>query len=350
MFYGKKYKFLHSKQKETFDRLISITKEKNNIENNMCAMVSYFGGKSSSTFMELINSRIPKEGIKTYIEPFSGSFATYLDDNSLNFDNVIYNDKNRHQVNLYKCCSNPKEFLPVLEKLKSTILKTDLTDPEEKRIFYREIYKKYTTNDFLDNMDFEIGDYKRAAIYAFLITSSFSGVYPRGGGFVGYNKKKDELKLDVLIRKLKTDKYTDKLKSITEFYNLDFEELILKYDSDDTFIYLDPPYARFNEDKGVDDAKRLFWYGCDDEDTFGPESHRRLLMLLKTLKSRWSLSYYYFPLLEELLPRDKYFWVEKEVIRKSAQGGNNSDTKKSAEKGVEILIMNYDPKTGNIIC
>ena len=68
------------------------------------SVISYFGGKSSKTFMELINSKIPKTGIKTYIEPFSGSMGTYMDDDSLNFETVIYNDKNRHQVNLYKCC------------------------------------------------------------------------------------------------------------------------------------------------------------------------------------------------------------------------------------------------------
>lgn len=310
------------------------------------SVISYFGGKSSSAFMELINSRIPKSGIKTYLEPFSGSMATYLDDKSLKFEKVIYNDKNRHQVNLYKCCSEPEKFIPILEKLKETVLKTDLTDPEEKRIFYRDIYKKYTENDFLDNNDFEIGDFKRAAIYAFLITSSFSAVYPRGGGFVGYKKDKDELKLDVLIRKLKKNTYTDKLKTITNFHNIDFEELINMYDSEDTFIYLDPPYARFDEKKGEDDAKRLFWYGADGDGVFGPASHRRLLELIKKSKSRWSLSYYYFPLLEELLPKDKYIWVEKEVNRSSANGGNNSESKGKAEKGVELLIMNYNPETG----
>ena len=310
------------------------------------SVISYFGGKSSSAFMELINSRIPKSGIKTYVEPFSGSFATYLDDKSLIFENVIYNDKNRHQVNLYKCCSEPEKFLPVLEKLKETILKTDLVDKEEKRLFYRSIYKKYTENDFLDNMEFEIGDFKRAALYAFLITSSFSAVYPRGGGFVGYKKDKDELKLDVLIRKLKKNTYTDKLRTITDFHNIDFEELINTYDSEDTFIYLDPPYARFDEKKGEDDAKRLFWYGSDADGVFGPASHRRLLELIKKSKSRWSLSYYYFPLLEELLPKDEYIWIEKEVNRSSANGGNNSESKGKAEKGVELLIMNYNPETG----
>ncbi len=310
------------------------------------AVISYFGGKSSSVFQELINSKIPKSGIKTYVEPFSGSMGTYMDDDNLKFDIVIYNDKNRHQVNLYKCASEPETFVKYLERLKETLLKTEETDPLKKWDFYKEIYKKYQKNDFLDNMDFEIGDFKKAAIYAFLITSAHNSVYPRGAGFNGYKKDKDRLKLDVLIDKLKKNKYTNKLKSITEFNNIDFEELIRKHDAEDTYLYLDPPYARFNEDKGEDDAKRLFWYGADTDGVFGPASHRRLLELLKTTKCRWSLSYYYFPLLEELLPRDQYVWTEKEVFRSSAQGGNNSDTKKEQAKGVELLIMNYDPKTG----
>jgi site-specific DNA-adenine methylase len=312
----------------------------------MCAMISYFGGKSSSAFHDFINKKIPKTGIKTYLEPFSGSMGTYLDDDQLKFDTVIYNDKNRHQVNLYKCCSEPEKFLPYLENLKKTLLFTKETEPLKKWDFYKKIYHEYIKNDFLDDMSFEIGDFEKAAIYAFLITSSFSSVFPRGGGFSGYKKDKDRLKLEVLIDKLKKNKYTSKLKSIKEFNNIDFEELINKYDSEDTYIYLDPPYARFNESKGEDDAKRLFWYGSDVDGVFGPASHRRLLELLKTTKSRWSLSYYYFPLLEELLPKDKYMWFDKEVFRSSAQGGNNSDLKKEQEKGVELLICNYNPETG----
>jgi site-specific DNA-adenine methylase len=309
-------------------------------------MISYFGGKSSSAFHDFINKKIPKTGIKTYLEPFSGSMGTYLDDDQLKFDTVIYNDKNRHQVNLYKCCSEPEKFLPYLENLKKTLLFTKETEPLKKWDFYKKIYHEYIKNDFLDDMSFEIGDFEKAAIYAFLITSSFSSVFPRGGGFSGYKKDKDRLKLEVLIDKLKKNKYTSKLKSIKEFNNIDFEELINKYDSEDTYIYLDPPYARFNESKGEDDAKRLFWYGSDVDGVFGPASHRRLLELLKTTKSRWSLSYYYFPLLEELLPKDKYMWFDKEVFRSSAQGGNNSDLKKEQEKGVELLICNYNPETG----
>ena len=311
------------------------------------SVISYFGGKSSNVFIEFINSKIPKDGsIKTYIEPFSGSMGTYMDDPKLKFDVVVYNDKNRHQVNLYKCASQPAEFVIHLENLKNTLLHTTETDPLKKWDFYKAIYKEYTKNDFLDNMDFEIGDFQKAAIYAFLITSAHNSVYPRGAGFNGYKKDKDRLKLEVLIDKLKKNKYTAKLESITDFYNIDFEELINQYDAEDTYLYLDPPYARFDEAKGEDDAKRLFWYGADKDGMFGPASHRRLLELIKKSKSRWSLSYYYFPLLEELLPRDQYIWTEKEVFRSSAQGGNNHEGKTEQAKGVELLILNYDPVTG----
>jgi DNA adenine methylase len=311
------------------------------------SVISYFGGKSSNVFIEFINSKIPKDGsIKTYLEPFSGSMGTYMDDPNLKFDVVVYNDKNRHQVNLYKCASQPAEFVIHLENLKNTLLHTTETDPLKKWDFYKAIYKEYIKNDFLDNMDFEIGDFEKASIYAFLITSAHNSVYPRGAGFNGYKKDKDRLKLEVLIDKLKKNKYTSKLESITDFYNIDFEELINQYDAEDTYLYLDPPYARFDEAKGEDDAKRLFWYGADKEGMFGPASHRRLLELIKKSKSRWSLSYYYFPLLEELLPRDQYIWTEKEVFRSSAQGGNNSDGKGEQAKGVELLILNYDPVTG----
>ena len=312
------------------------------------SLISYFGGKSAKAFMELINSNIPKSGIKTYVEPFSGSFGTYMEDNSMIFENVIFNDKNRHQVNLFSCAANPDKLLQAIESLLEPggLLYTDLVSPLEKWDFYKSIYHRYTKNDFLDDMGFEIGDYQKAAIYAFLITSSFSSVYPRGGGFSGYKKDKDRLKLQVLINKLKKGTYTEKLNSITSFNNIDFEELILKCDSDDTYLYLDPPYYKYDPKTGEDDAKRLFWYGSDKESEFGPSSHRRLLELIKKSKSRWSLSCYYFPLLEELLPRDKYIWTEKKVFRSSAQGGNNFETKGKQEMGTELLIMNYDPKTG----
>jgi len=52
------------------------------------------------------------------------------------------------------------------------------------------------------------------------------------------------------------------------------------------------------------------------------------------------LSYYDFPELSQYLPKDKFFWMEKEFFRSSASFSETKDT-----KGTELLILNYDPKT-----
>ncbi len=308
------------------------------------ALSSYFGGKKN--FQTFITPLIPKDS-KTYLEPFSGSFAIYLD-SKMEFENVIFNDFNRHQVNMNKCGSEPEKFLEELKKLflPGGILYTIETTPDKKWDFYKGVYRKYVDNDFIDNKNFELGDHKRAAIYAFLLTSAFSSCHPRGAGFSGYDRKKDKLKLSIMINKLEKNTYTERLQNITEFNNIDFEEVIKKHDSEDTYIYLDPPYYRMDAN-GDDDGRRLFWYASDDENTFGVSSHRRLLELLKNCKSRWSLSYYYFPLLEELLPKDEYYWTSKEFHRSSAvMKAKEGEENKVKEKGIELLITNYDPETG----
>ena len=77
------------------------------------SIISYFGGKAN--FQSFITPKIPKD-CKTYIEPFSGSFAIYMD-SDLEFENVIFNDRNRHQANLMRCCASPEEFLVEIKAL-----------------------------------------------------------------------------------------------------------------------------------------------------------------------------------------------------------------------------------------
>ena len=165
-----------------------------------------------------------------------------------------------------------------------------------------------------------------------MITSAFNGCHARGAGFSGFSKT-NKLKITTLINKLGKEYYHNKVKNITNIEILDFENLINKYDSEDTYLYLDPPY-KYTDGVGTHDQD----YGS--KDTFGDSSHERLCKILHSSKSRWSLSYYWFPELEEWYPRDKYLWVSKEFHRSSASFSDNKD------KGVELLILNYDPKTG----
>ena len=286
------------------------------------SIISYFGGKAN--FQSFITPNIPKD-CTTYIEPFSGSFAIYLD-SKLEFNTVVFNDRNRHQANLIRCCASPLEFLPELKALLAPggLLYTEVTTPEEKWDFYTAIYRDYIRNTFLDDMDFEIGDFKVAAIYAFLITSSFSSVYPRGGGFTGYKKAKDKLNLTILMNKLEKNKYTERLQKISEFNNLDFEEVITKYDSPTTYFYADPPYYIVGEGN---------YYSNHD---FDREDHERLAIALNKVQGKFSLSYYDFELLHDWFPENKYRWEKKEFAKAAAA---KKGTKQNM--GEELLILNY---------
>ena len=298
-------------------------------------ILSYFGGKSN--FSDFIYNKIPKD-IDSYIEPFSGSMAIYFGNDFSKVKNIIFNDKNIFQANLISCAKDYEKLNDlIVESLSSGELSQTSNDFREN---YKKLYSKWIKNDFLDTKDFDIPDFEKAVIYAFLITSSFSGVYPRGGGFSGVikaktQKEKDKLKLSTFLKKLNDEYYQKKLDGITSINSLDFEEIITKYDDEKAFIYLDPPYFDLND-------KRLNWYGSKKEDMFGRSSHERLADLIKNCKSRWALSYYYFDDLEKWFPKDKFRWEEKKFFRSSAVGGNNANIKKTQDKGVELLIMNYD--------
>jgi site-specific DNA-adenine methylase len=203
--------------------------------------------------------------------------------------------------------------------------------------YYKELYydfKNNPNNKFFEEMDFKIPDYKVALNYAFLITSSFNSVHPTKGGYSGITKPTKnyplgKLKLLTILNKLKDPNYQKKFENISSFENLDFEEFMKKYDSEDTFFYLDPPYFS-------DDDRRANWYGV--KDTFGYEAHKRLADYLATTKSKWMLSYYDYPELAEWFPKDKYYWLNKEFFRSSASFSENKEI-----KGNELLILNYNP-------
>jgi len=109
---------------------------------------------------------------------------------------------------------------------------------------------------------------------------------------------------------------------ITVTENMDFQEVIEKYDSPTTYFYCDPPY--YSTEK---------YYANHD---FGLETHERLANTLKATKGKFSLSYYDFPQLSEWFPKDEYRWESKSFYKAAMAKAGKSQT-----KGTELLIMNY---------
>ena len=283
-------------------------------------MISYIGGKNRMA--KWIGSYIPND-IETYVEVFGGAFWVYVNGEVHKkpiLKNVIYNDFNRYMTNLFACCRNPQEFLKSMDEIVA----------QDSELFYQ-----FKTDVFENKniKDIDIPDYDYGMKYAYIVTQIFSGLNPEKGKFIDL-KGKYSSKFDAFRRRLKNPAVIEKLKKISNVENMDFEEVIKKYDSPTTYFYVDPPYWKTEN-----------YYSLHNFDT---DDHKILADILKNIEGRFSLSYYDFDQLHDWFPEDEYEWELKDFVKPaSAQKG------KSQNKGTELLIMNYQlenkkEKTKNI--
>jgi len=284
-------------------------------------MLSYQGGKSKVG--KWIVEYIPKN-IKIYAEPFSGMFWTYFNLEIEKFEHlkeVIYNDVNPLNSNLMACSKKYEEFYKFL-KNQDCQVKGKAASEIHKKMFYEFQKEIYENQPKLNEID---PDYDSAVKYSYVLTQVFSGSDPQNSKFIDL-KGNYHSKFDSFRKKMNFTNHGKSLKPyldrITKIENLDFEKLMLKYDSDHTFYYLDPPYYECEH-----------YYSNHD---FGLKDHERLANSLKELKSKWALSYYYFDDLEKWFPKNKYNWVQKDFNKASGATKGKAQT-----KGTELLIMNY---------
>ena len=153
----------------------------------------------------------------------------------------------------------------------------------------RLLFEKFISKNLPDNME------------------DFIYVEPFGGTFSVGNKLKSKPKLKI---------YND-IKDYGFYivadviHHIDFEEVINKYDSENTFFYLDPPYF-----------KKEYYYDMENDIEF----HNRLFKILSNIKGKFLLSYQNHPYIISLY--DEY------NIKY-----NDKDTNMFRSK--EILISNY---------
>jgi DNA adenine methylase len=270
--------------------------------------LSYIGGKSRIGLW--IKNFIPSN-TETYVEPFSGMFWVFFKMELPNFPNlkkVVYNDFNPLNVNLFNCIRNYNQFSDIIEKISS----------QDSNLFYnfqKEIFDK----NF--KVDLSKPDYETAYKYAYVLTQVWSGINPEKAKFIDL-KGKYKSKFDTFKDKLKNPKWQSYFGKITITENMDFEDVIKKYDSPKTYFYCDPPYYKTED------------YYANHQ--FGVDTHERLSNCLKSISGKFSLSYYDFPKLSEWFPKEQFTWKNKEFAKAAMAKSGQSQT-----KGTEILIMNY---------
>ena len=281
-------------------------------------MISYIGGKSKIS--SFIIPFYPKD-METLVETFSGMFWCFFKmdlEEYPNLKTIVYNDFNPLNANLFKCVRNHKELLKECNKLvvqEKDVFPTNPICKQNFENFQKEIF----------SVDLVIGEepnYEVAAKYAYVLTQVFSGSKPETSKFIDL-KGKYHSKFTSFKNKLANDKFHKLFESITNVENMDFGDVIDKYDSSTTYFYADPPYWKTEN-----------YYSNHD---FDVNDHLRLADKLKSIKGKFSLSYYDFPLLSEWFPKDEYVW-EKKLFAKAAAAKKGV----SQNMGEELLIMNYE--------
>lgn len=287
-------------------------------------MLSYIGGKSKIS--KWIKDYIPKD-IEIYSEPFAGMYWVFLNmdlETYPNLNKVVYNDFNEANYNLFNCLKTPEDFYNYIKEIpcqtKDKDKEGEPCDPK-----FREMFNDFQKKVFSDIPYTNEADFERGAMYSYVLSQVFSGSKPSTSSFIDL-KHKYRSKFDTFRDKVggigRGSKYKKYLKRITDVENMDFEEVIKKYDSPSAYFYVDPPYWRTES-----------YYSNHD---FDRSDHERLANCLKGIKGRFSLSYYDFPLLSEWFPKDEYNW-ESKMFAKAASAKKG----KKQNMGEELLIMNY---------
>ena len=280
-------------------------------------MISYIGGKSKIS--NFIIPYYPKE-METYVETFSGMFWCFFKMDLQEYPNlktIVYNDFNPLNANLFKCVRNYKELLKECNKLAVQEKGVFPTNPLCKKDF-DSFQKEIFSSDFVIGED---PNYEVAAKYAYILTQVWSGTNPERGKFIDL-KGKYTSKFDSFKNKLLSPKWQAYFEKITFVENMDFEDVIKKYDSSTTYFYCDPPYFKTEN------------YYANHE--FGIETHKRLADVLKSTEGKFSLSYYDFPKLSEWFLKEEYTWKNKEFAKAAMAKAGKEQT-----MGTELLIMNY---------
>lgn len=281
-------------------------------------MFPYIGGKAHH--VKWLDPLFPNDA-KTFVEVFGGAgWVSVKSQRILSATQRVYNDFNPLLANVFECFRrDPAAVLAAMNARP----KSDLA-----------LYKQYQQELFgqLDWSTVVLGDVELAVKYLYLQTQVFAGT-PLSTTNVPYFTEtkaggKYPSKYDTLKKKLNNTKITDRLTAITCVEQMDCVDVIKKYDSPDTFFYVDPPYYNME-----------FYYSKD----FPREKHQELATTLSQIKGKFALSYYDFDDLRQFYPEDRFHWHRQSVYRSAATRSGNKEDYSKTSKGTEILIMNYDP-------
>ena len=234
------YGITNYKSKKKSD-LIDLLNGVANTRKLLKPLIKWSGGKVDE--IKMFDKYFP-ENYNIYIEPFIGGGAVYF---HLNPSKAVISDVHSELIDLYKCLSEGKAK-DIYEFMENS--------PNNEETYYN-IRDAMVMNDTLD------------------IAKRF--YYQRKTCFRGMLRYNRDMKFNIPFGRYKTINYTELLNkdyetllNRTEIYNEKFEVIFEKFDDENNFMFLDPPYDSEFTDYGY----------C----SFGKDEQRKLASLFKTTK------------------------------------------------------------------
>lgn len=210
----------------------------------------------------------------TLVEVFGGSGYVSQTASRAVYGNIIYNDINNMLTTIYRYVKEHPEQLATLLAL----------------LPYSRVYYRIVRDILKINQDF--GSLVAAALIFYAYNTSFHGNLTRKGFAYGIDPGNNEARA-YRGRVWAIVKYAEAWKDVV-IENLDFREVIKKYDSARTVFYLDPPYPDRSKD----------YYGV----SFTVDDLREMAQILTQVRGRFllKLDKKTYELISDILPADRY--------------------------------------------
>jgi len=223
------------KKSELIEKILNVNKI-----SPLQPIIKWSGGKKDE--IKSFIKYIPKN-YNTYLEPFIGGGAVYF---HINPNKAVINDVHKELIDFYSSIKNGNA-IDIYNFMKE--------HPNDEETYYK--VRAFKPSNELEN----------AQRFYYLRKTCFRGMlrYNSNGDFnIPYGRYKT-----CNFEEIKNKKYEDLLKK-TEILNQDFEKIFENYNSEENFMFLDPPYDSEFTDYGY----------CK----FGKEEHIKLANCFKNTK------------------------------------------------------------------
>jgi len=258
----------------------------------MPAVFPFPGGKAR--LASWVISNIPEHEV--YVELFGGAASVLVNKESATVE--VYNDKDGDLVHFFEVLRDDPEAL------------IDWIDAVP---YAREVHERWVEHFY--NGYRPKDDYARAGRFFFLRYSQWGAKYQGPSGFGTATSSNQAQTFANKIEKLR--EFADRFEGVT-IENLDWEDVVEKYDGPNTVFYADPPYLDTENYYVQDDAV-----------------HERLLSTMLDVEGRAVISY------ADLPDGADDYWV----VGKDSSFVLNAGKSGSAKGCREHLLLNFDPST-----